>query len=118
MPESNAGPLTIHSSAQGSAHVVAPAGEIDLGGSPMLRAELKKRIAPGVKVVVDLAGVPYMDSSGLATLVEALQGVRRAGGGASLVVCGLTPRVRSIFQIAKLEMVFTIVADRAEALAR
>lgn len=116
MPDNKAGPLSISAVTQQGATVVVPTGEIDLGGSPMLRAELKKHIVPNVKLVVDLAGVPYMDSSGLATLVEALQRIRQANG--TLRVCGLSPRVKSIFEIAKLEAVFKIFPSRAEALAQ
>lgn len=67
------------------------------------------------RLVIDLSGVPYMDSSGVATLVEALQAARKSG--AKLVLCGLTPRVRSILEISRLDTVFSIVADRAAAAA-
>jgi anti-sigma B factor antagonist len=55
-----------------------------------------------------------MDSSGVATLVEAMQVARKQGG--RLVLCGLQEKVRSIFEIARLDMVFTIVGSRNEAL--
>lgn len=88
-------------------------GEIDFSRSPGLRSELMALLQkkPG-KLVLDLSGVPYMDSSGVATLVEALQVQRKAG--ARLVLCCLQPKVRGIFEIARLNMVFTIVPD-AEA---
>src|SRR5436309_9988348 len=89
---------------------VALGGEIDLGTSPALRAGLMDIAASRPqRLVVDLSGVPYMDSSGVATLVEALQQQRRHQG--KLVLCGLQPKVRSIFEIARLNMVFTIVND-------
>ncbi len=67
-----------------------------------------------MRVVVDLSGVPYMDSSGVATLVEAMQVARKTR--TVLILCNLTDRVRSIFEIAKLEMVFRIVATREDAM--
>jgi len=65
--------------------------------------------------VVDLSGVNYMDSSGVATLVEAMQISRRQS--TKLVLCSLQDKVRSVFEIARLDRVFEIapnveVADR------
>lgn len=92
------------------------AGEIDLSRSPALRQQLLEmaRQRPG-RLVVDLGDVPYMDSSGVATLVETLQQQRKGGG--RMVLCCLQPKVRSIFEIARLEMIFTIVEDKQAALA-
>lgn len=85
-------------------------GEIDLSRSPELRLALLDMAAKQpARLVVDLSGVGYMDSSGVATLVEALQHQRRHEG--RMVLCGLGPKVKSIFEIARLDMVFTIVED-------
>lgn len=97
------------------ATIVQPMGEIDLGNATALRTYLTQaqREKPQ-RLVIDLEKVPYMDSSGVATLVEAMQVARKQGG--RLVLCGLQDRVRSIFEIARLDMVFTIVGSRDEAL--
>jgi len=93
---------------------VALSGDIDLSRSPVMRHELLQHAERGhPRLVVDLSGVSYMDSSGVATLVEALQAQRKHGG--RMVLCGLQDRVRSIFEIARLDMVFTIVETREEA---
>ena len=90
------------------------AGEVDLSRSPGLRIRLLQLVARGLdRLVVDLTNVPYMDSSGVATLVEALQHQRRHG--AKMVLFGLQPKVRSIFEIARLDTVFTIVDDVEQA---
>jgi anti-sigma B factor antagonist len=68
--------------------------------------------AKPARLVLDLSRVPFMDSSGVATLIEALQLQRRAGS--KLVLHGLQPKVRGIFEIARLDTVFTIV-DGADA---
>ncbi|QNN21390.1 STAS domain-containing protein [Planctomycetales bacterium ZRK34] len=85
-------------------------GDIDLSRSPQLRQDLIQLTeqTPG-RLVVDMTEVPYMDSSGVATLVEALQRQRKHNG--KMVLCGLQPKVLSIFEIARLDMVFTIVED-------
>jgi anti-sigma B factor antagonist len=100
---------------EGGSVIVSPEGDIDLSRSPSLRLTLRE--AQGMKpqrVVVDLSGVDYMDSSGVATLVEALQIARRQD--TRMVLCGMKDRVRSIFEIARLDTVFTIVSTRDEAL--
>lgn len=94
--------------------VVKAKGEIDLIRSPRLRTELMQVLEKGVPVLVlDLSDVPFMDSSGVATLVEALQVQRKKGN--KLVLCGLQQKVRSIFEIARLDMVFTITEDVQKA---
>ncbi|MBI1367271.1 MAG: anti-sigma factor antagonist [Planctomycetes bacterium] len=87
---------------------VALSGEIDLSRSPELRTGLIEIVgAKPARLVVDMTAVPYMDSSGVATLVETLQRQRKNQG--KMILCGLQPKVRSIFEIARLDMVFTIV---------
>lgn len=95
--------------------LVLPEGDIDLSRSPSLRASLRQAQStrPG-RLIVDLEQVDYMDSSGIATLVEALQNVRRNGG--AMILCCMKERVRSIFEIARLDTVFTIVESRDEAI--
>ena len=95
--------------------VVRPQGEIDLGRSPDLRKQMGAFIASSPKrLVVDLSAVSYMDSSGVATLVEALQQCRAAS--ISLTLSAMQDRVRSIFEIARLDMVFTITNTTEEAM--
>ena len=97
------------------AAVLVPQGDIDMASSPLLRSRLQEaESSRASRVVVDLTGVSYMDSSGVATLVEAMQVSRRAGQ--QLVLFGMQDRVRSIFEIAKLDSVFTIVESLPEAL--
>jgi len=94
--------------------VVSPEGEVDLNVSPEFQQALREAIGrKPARLVVDLSSVPYMDSSGVATLVDALQQTRKVGG--TLVLCGLQPKVRSIFEITRLDAVFTIVKSLDEA---
>lgn len=94
--------------------IFRPSGDIDLSRAPALRTHLagvqKKR---PTRLIVDLVDVPYMDSAGVATLVEAMQVARR--NNTRLVLCGMQDRVRSIFEISRLDMVFTIVEDTTAA---
>jgi len=90
-------------------------GEIDFSRSPTLRVELMQLIQDNAprRLVIDLSNVDYMDSSGVATLVEAMQMQRKHGH--KLILCGMQPKVLSIFQIARLDMVFTICDDADQA---
>ena len=99
-----------------SAAVLEVAGDIDLNTSPgflqAVLAALDKR--PG-KIVINLGSVPYMDSSGVASLVKVLSRARRSG--VQLILVEMTDRVRGVFEITRLETVFDILLTEAEALA-
>ena len=68
------------------------------------------------RLVLNLGLVPYMDSSGIAVLVEMLGRLRRAGG--KVFLTNLQPRVKSILEIARLDTIFVVTADEVTALAR
>lgn len=99
----------------GSAVVLVVDGQVDMHTSPELRRYLRSALDQrGNPVVADLTGVSFIDSSGLATLIEALQGVARYGGKLRLV--GLTPAVKNLFQLSNLTSIFDIRETRADAL--
>jgi anti-sigma B factor antagonist len=91
-------------------------GEIDLHVSRRIAeslAEITKNKPD--HVVVDLARASYIDSSGLAVLIEAMQRVEEYGG--KFALAALQENVRSIFEIARLDQVFRIFPDVDAALA-
>ena len=92
-------------------------GEIDLHVSPQIGTALANLIAKKPpQLVVDLSNVSYIDSSGLAVLIEAMQNV--GGYGGKFALSGLQESVRPIFEIARLDQVFRIFPDTASALGR
>lgn len=96
--------------------VIAPEGEVDLHSSTLLKERLEIPIeGRKPKIIVDLGSVSYIDSSGLAVLIEAMQ--RIEGYGGVFAICGLRDNVRHIFSIARLDQVFRIYPDRAAAQA-
>ncbi|MCA9272621.1 MAG: STAS domain-containing protein [Phycisphaerales bacterium] len=96
--------------------ILKPDGDIDLSRSPTLRTDIRRAFDDKPKrLVIDLSGVSYMDSSGVATLVEAMQLSRKSN--AKLVLCSLTDRVHSIFEIARLDQFFTITTTLDEAVS-
>ncbi len=97
---------------RGADRIVELTGEVDLHTSPELRELFQRVLAQGPRrVIVDLGGVPYMDSSGVGTLVELKRNVEREGG--RLILAGLQPRVRSVLEITQLDKFFQIVANLA-----
>jgi len=91
-------------------------GEIDLHVTPQIKASLAAAIASKPSpMVVDLSKVSYIDSSGLAALIEAMQNVGKYGG--KFALSGLQENVRPIFEISRLDQVFRIFPDTASALA-
>lgn len=100
-----------------SMHEVLPLeGEIDLHVSPTISDSLRNLVAKKPKqLLVDLSKVTYIDSSGLAVLIEGMQNVAHYGGKFALF--GLQESVRPIFQIARLDQVFRIFPDQEAALA-
>jgi anti-sigma B factor antagonist len=91
-------------------------GEIDLHVSPRISASLAALINQKPKnLVVDLSKVSYIDSSGLAVLIEGMQNVKAYGG--KFALAGLQENVRPIFEIARLDQVFRIFPDAEAALA-
>jgi anti-sigma B factor antagonist len=96
------------------ATVVVLTGDVDLHHSPALHATLV-----GVandrprKLLVDLREVPYMDSSGVGTFVEVFRRVTAYRG--KLVLFGMSSRVRSVFEITKLDRFFTICESQEQA---
>jgi anti-sigma B factor antagonist len=101
---------------QGDAVVATLRGEIDLHNSPQVRSALLKCLDENkpAKLVLNLSQVPYMDSSAIAVLVEALQRLRKTGGKIFLV--DVQPRVKGLLEIARLDTIFSIVASEADAL--
>lgn len=87
-------------------NVVALSGEIDLQTSPKLRGELLGLIANKKPLVIEMSGVGYIDSSGVASLVEAFQTARSKNLGFSLAAIGDAPL--RVLKLARLDGVFVI----------
>ena len=95
--------------------VVYATGDIDLERSPQFQQALLKLLDERpAHIVVNLKEVPYMDSSGVASLVKLLSRIRKSGSSLRLVE--LNERVRSLFEITRLDSVFDIRASEEEAI--
>ena len=92
-------------------------GDIDLAHSPAMRKALlgeikEKRTA---KVFLNLKNVRYIDSSGIASLVEGLKASREQGS--RLILFGLSPAVKEVMQLSRLQKIFEIYDNEEQALA-
>ena len=106
--------LEIKKRQDGTITILEIEGEVDLYSSPNLRTELLDLTkAKSKAVLIDLSNVKYMDSSGVATLVEALQQVGKYGGKLKLV--NLREAVKDVFELSRLDKVFDIYQDMDEA---
>ncbi|HXJ82465.1 MAG TPA: STAS domain-containing protein [Candidatus Methylomirabilis sp.] len=100
--------------------VLAPTGRIDHGRSEdlktALRPHLERCTAANDRLVLDLSGVDYISSAGLRVLMLARKQAKAQAG--TLVVAGLGPVVKEIFEISRFTVVFEIFATVREALGR
>ena len=97
-------------------HIVALSGEIDLSRSPELRALLEVHAkAKRAVLLVDFTEVKYIDSSGLATLIEYVQKIGKFRGRFALG--GVNARLRTVFDLARLGEIFPIHGTVEEAKA-
>jgi anti-sigma B factor antagonist len=95
--------------------ILAIEGELDLNNVPVVREQLASAVASKTqRVLLDLSGLSYIDSSGLALFIESLQRIQAYGG--KLALFGLRDSVRSIFEIARLDQVFQLFPDKDTAL--
>lgn len=96
------------------ASIVVLKGDVDLESSPAAREILLKSVEGSGSVMVDLSSVSYIDSSGVASLVEALQAAKRNGGKFALVAA--SDPTRRVLELARLDKVFTMYATVEDGL--
>jgi anti-sigma B factor antagonist len=103
---------------EGDAVIATVTGDIDLHNSPQIRTQLLKFLEEQkpAKLILNLGGVAYMDSSAIAVLVEALQKLRKTGG--KIYLTDLQPRVKGLLEIARLDSIFVICKDENDALTK
>jgi anti-sigma B factor antagonist len=104
--------LKVSSRSRGDHVIVTAAGEIDLYTAPKLQADLAAIIdaaAPATRVVIDMSGVEFCDSTGMNALLSALRQVRGRGG--ELELGAPRPAIVKILQVTGLDSVFTVTPE-------
>lgn len=87
-------------------------GEVDLSNSSLVRSALLKILIDGKSVIVDFTDLEYIDSSGMATLVEALNIAKCSK--LSLIIIGANGAPKQVLELTRLNQVFTIIDSIAE----
>lgn len=101
---------------EGGYQVVELRGDVDLSCSPLARSTILGCLGASHHVLVDLSGVTYIDSSGIASLVEGYQTAKKKKLRFGLI--GVSDTAMSVLQLARLDKVFPIhssVQDRLKA---
>jgi anti-sigma B factor antagonist len=95
--------------------IVDITGDVDLRGTPQLRKLLFEALKESPKVVINLTAIRYIDSSGIAALIEALNESRRLKR--EFVLYGMNQRVLEVFKLTHVIQIFQIVETEEQALS-
>ena len=98
----------------GTTRVVDLAGDVDLGTSPNLRQTLFEQLRQTPRLALNLGAIRYIDSSGIATLVEVLN--RSQHLKKEFVLFGLSPAVQEVFRLTHVIRIFQVFQTEKEAL--
>ncbi len=93
-----------------------PEGRLDLVSAAQLKQQLSDAVAAGAqRLVVDMAGVAFIDSSGLGALIGGLKAARLAGG--DLRIARVGEQARLVLELTRLDRVLQAFATVEEAVA-
>ena len=98
-----------------TATILDVSGNIDMSNSPEVRKVLLREIRENGVVVVNLTRVGYIDSSGVASLVEGLKASRESGS--RFILFGLNDSAREVLKISRLLKLFEVYDDETQAIA-
>lgn len=89
---------------------------LDAAVAPAFKQKVVELVQAGERrIVIDLSGVAFLDSSGLGAMVSVLKAL---GGQGALAVCGARDSVMSLFKLTRMDKVFAIADSRADAVRR
>jgi len=101
---------------EGGITVIAPTGRLDVAGAPALKDAISEVVKNGPpRVVIDMEGVSFVDSTGLGSVISALKQIRGSQG--DLRLAAPNQQVRVVLELTTLDRVFPYYATVEEALA-
>lgn len=107
--------MEIEVTQSGELAVLVLTGDLDMVAADHLKRTLSELVDSGqLRLVIDLGGVGYVDSSGLHALVLGMKQARMAGGDVKL--CALQADVRSVFEMTRLNKHVAVYPTREEAM--
>ena len=98
---------------KGVTFIQVPGRQLDASNAESFKAMAMADLTGKSSVVLDLADVEFIDSSGLGILLACLRHVQGSGG--DLRLCGLTPQVQMLFELVRMQRVFQIHKTREQA---
>jgi len=101
---------------EGRFTVISLQGEVDLHDSPQARQQILEHLGLGRNVLVELSAVEYIDSSGVASLVEGLKLAK--GKNLEFGLIGVSQPAMQVLQLARLDRVFAIHSSASDAIAK
>lgn len=109
--------ITISERQAGDVTILDLVGKVTIGeGSVALRTTIRRLLGEGkTKILLNLGGVGYIDSSGIGELVSSFTAVSKEGG--TLKLLNLTQKIQDLLAITKLLTVFDVYEDEASALS-
>lgn len=107
--------MNISESDRDGKRVLGLSGRLDSNTAPDIETSLPQAIEANPATIVDLSEVNYVSSAGLRVLLKGAKVAK--GSGNRLVLCGLSPSVREVFDISGFSSIFAIEADLEAALA-
>jgi anti-sigma B factor antagonist len=106
--------MTLSHRTSANTRILDISGDVDLRGSPDLRKMLFEALKESPRVAINLTGIRYIDSSGIATMLEALRESQRLKR--QLVLFGMNPRVHDVFKLTHVIQIFQVVENEEQAL--
>ena len=102
-------------SADNGITVVAPTGRLDVAGAPALKEAISEVVKTGPpRIVIDMGGVSFVDSTGLGSVISALKQIRGSQG--ELRLAAPNQQARVVLELTTLDRVFPYYATVEEAL--
>jgi anti-sigma B factor antagonist len=112
-PQHSTTRFSVAGEVEGGITAIAVRGELDLGTASQLEASMAAASTPGL--VIDLSACEFIDSTGIALLVNFFRDTDASGR--RIVLCGLKKQVARVLEIASVDALIPTVATREEAIA-
>jgi len=110
-------PMPITTETTDRAHIVTLQGQINSANAAAIEADVLALVDGGaINLVLDFSALDYISSAGLRVVLVLAKRLKAEGG--QLVLCGMQPHVREVFDISGFLAILNVEPTRAEALAR
>jgi anti-sigma B factor antagonist len=93
--------------------ITVPGLGLDASHATMFKRDVAPLLAGHSKVIFDMSGLEFMDSTGLGTIVSCLKLLNASGG--DLKLCSMSKQIRALFELVLMHRVFDICNTREDA---